>query len=89
MAEYPLGAGNVWFWPRRPDRQDSYASDCLFDEISSGLHQVCKILIYKQETSRMTDTHSIIFLAKIYADLVWKIDVIQLSLSSVNRQIPA
>ena len=26
MAEYPLGAGNVWFWPRRPDRQDSYAS---------------------------------------------------------------
>ena len=26
MAEYPLGAGNVWFWRRRPDRQDSYAS---------------------------------------------------------------
>ena len=61
-----------------------HEADCLFDEISSGLHQVCKILIYKHETSRMTDTHSIIFLAKIYADLERKIDVIQLSLSSVN-----
>ena len=27
MAEYPPGdARNVWFWQRRPDRQDSYAS---------------------------------------------------------------
>ena len=33
MAEYPLGAGNVWFWPRRPDRQDSYASAALIEAI--------------------------------------------------------
>jgi hypothetical protein len=26
VAEYPPGARNVWFWQRRPDRQDSYVS---------------------------------------------------------------
>jgi hypothetical protein len=26
VAEYPPGARNVWFWRRRPDRQDSYGS---------------------------------------------------------------
>jgi len=42
VAEYPLGAGNVWFWPRRPDRQDSYASECGKEDGGGVSLKTCK-----------------------------------------------